>query len=114
MPQKLKKTIQVKSLSALKAEKLRLAAEINQSNDNLGELVTGIPGKILGSTIGMIAGSVVQGLQNHWQQRAEQKAAEAEAPEKEKESFGETLQSVGEETAYFAIAKLVEKLMARQ
>lgn len=109
-----KRNTPIRSLSALKEEKQRIALAIDQSNENLETLVTGIPGKILGNTLGLVAGAVVQGIQNHWQQREEKKAAEADAGEKEKESFGDTLQAVGEETAQFAIAKLIEKLMARQ
>jgi hypothetical protein len=116
MPAKSKKSAPIRSIAALKAEKRRLSAEIEQSNEQLDDLVTGIPGRILGSTMGMVAGAVVKGFQNHWQNKEEKRteAPPADTMETEPESFGQTLQSVGEETAYFALAKLVEKLMARQ
>jgi hypothetical protein len=105
----------IHSMATLKAEKLRLRNEIEQSSDNLGELVTGIPGRILGNTMSMVANAVVQGLQNHWKEREEKKSEEAMNAGKENEpaSFGQTLQAVGEETAYFAIARLVEKLVSK-
>ncbi len=102
-------------MAALKAEKSRLSAEIEGSNEKIGEIITGIPGRMLGSTLGMVAGAVVQGLQNHWQRREEKKAEEAQQAESPQEpaGFAQTLQSVGEETAYFAIARLVEKLASK-
>lgn len=106
----------IQSLADLKAEKAKVAEEIKMSGQRLESLVTDIPGRLLGSTLGMVAGAVVKGIQNHWQDREEQKEKEYREPDVDKnpESFGKTLQSVGEETAYFALAKLVEKLLSRE
>jgi hypothetical protein len=115
MPTTFKKTGHIHSLADLKIEKKRLASQVEQSTEKLEVMITSIPGQILGSTLGMVASAVVQGLQNHWQKREDKKTEDNQNCEEEKEplNFAQTLQSVGEETAYFALAKLVEKLISR-
>jgi hypothetical protein len=89
-----------------KAKKLAFL-EIELAEDRLEDLFSNLPLQALGSAVGFVAGAVAKGFQGPGHKEPEPTASGPdEAPD-----FTQTLKSVGEETAYFALAKLVEKLL---
>jgi hypothetical protein len=102
----------INSLKDLKAAKLLAESDIDEAEKRLEYLFSDLPMQALGSTVGFVAGAVAKGFQNH---SKSEKNPEVLSAENDKQmSFGQTLQSVGEETALFALSKLIEKLVGNR
>jgi hypothetical protein len=101
----------INNLAKLRIEKVNAIQEIEMAKLRLEESFTSLPGKALGSALGMVTGAVATGFKTYY---AAQTAPPAEEETRTPPTFTDTLKSVGEETAYFALAKLVEKLLNQQ
>jgi hypothetical protein len=102
----------INSLKDLKRAKQLAKANIAEAESRLENLFTDLPMKALGNTVGFVAGAVAKGFQGNSKVEFGKNADDAENPESM--NFGQTLQSVGEETALFAVSKLIEKLVANR
>ncbi|MCU0387729.1 MAG: hypothetical protein MUE71_03880 [Chitinophagaceae bacterium] len=99
----------IKNLKQLAQEKLLAEENILDAEYRLESAFAGLPGRALGGVVSMAAGAVVKGIQDHFEKK---EPAEDDIPEPV--PLSETLKSVGTETAMFALAKLVEKLLERR
>lgn len=100
----------INSLAALQAAKVEAIREIEEARIRLEDCFTSIPGKAFGGVLSMVSGAVANGVQHYYQQQA--------APVTEEEpasppSFTDNLKAVGQETAMFALSRMVEKLLAK-
>jgi hypothetical protein len=102
----------INSLKDLRTAKQLALKDIEDAEKRLEYLFSELPMQALGSTVGFVAGAVAKGFQSKGKDefKAEVSGSENEEPV----SFGQTLQSVGEETALFAVSKLIEKLVANR
>jgi hypothetical protein len=102
----------INSLKDLKTAKRLALKDIEDAEKRLEYLFSDLPMQALGSTVGFVAGAVAKGFQS--KSKNEIKPEVLDAENEESMSFGQTLQSVGEETALFAVSKLIEKLVANR
>ncbi len=99
----------INNLQQLRVAKEIAEKDIESARNRLEARFTNLPGRLLGGALGMVAGAVAQGFRG-----AGQTAQQTENMPQEPVTFTDTLKSVGEETAYFALAKLVEKLLTQR
>jgi hypothetical protein len=100
----------INSLKDLKAAKKLAHTDIDDAEKRLENLFSDLPLQVLGNTVGFVAGAVAKGFQSKNERQSEILSSENH----ENMSFGQTLQSVGQETAFFALSKLIEKLVANR
>ena len=102
----------INNLRDLNQAKKEAVQEIHFAEQRLEYLLSDLPLQALGNAVGFVAGAVAKGFKGAASPESEktyETGETAEAP-----SIKETLKSVGEETAYFALAKLVEKLLTQR
>jgi hypothetical protein len=108
------KPTNIENLADLKKAKKAIRDYIDLSLKKLDGTISDIPMRLLGGTVSMVAGAFATGIHKHLQKKdnAAEAAAYASA-QSAPETFGQTLKNVGEETAWFAFTKLVEKLLTK-
>ncbi len=107
------KPANIENLADLKLAKKAVREEIQHSMRNLDGTITDLPMRLLGGTVSMVAGAVATGIHKHMQKKENEEAAAYASAQAEPENFGQTLKNVGQETAWFAVSRLVEKLLTK-
>lgn len=101
----------INNLKDIKSAKLSALADIEVAENRLETLFSDLPMKALGNTVGFVAAAVAKGFQGKdISDNAEGYGQSISEPM----SFSKTLQAVGQETALYGIAKLIEKLVANR
>ena len=101
----------INNITKLQREIQKAHVEIGVAEKRLEHAFSSLPGRALGGAVSLVAGGIVKGIVEHFDHNEKTSVSE---PAAEPATFGDTLKSVGSETAMFALSRLVEKLLAQR